>query len=88
MASPSPSKLLASKVSSIAPYCYEPAEWQGKDKMAVLVLRPSPHKITRVRAAPTRPQPMNAPQNQNIESFNSQMNLCHTLITHALPSNG
>lgn len=50
MASPSPSKLLASKVFSIAPYCYEPAEWQGKDKMAVLVLRPSPHKTTKVLA--------------------------------------
>ena len=48
MASPSPSKLLASKVFSIAPYCYEPAEWQGKDKMAVLVLRPSPHMRAKV----------------------------------------
>ena len=54
MASPSPSKLQASKVFSIAPYCYEPAEWQGKDKMEVLVLRPSPHKTTRVRAGSYR----------------------------------
>ena len=83
MASPSPSKPQASKVFSIAPYCYEPAEWQGKDKLVPVLIKP-PGSVP----APTRPQPMNAPQNQNIESFNSQMNWCYTLITHAPPSNG
>lgn len=52
-----------------------------------IVLRPGPHKTTRVAA--TQPQTiMNAPQNKNIESFNSQMNWCYTLITHVAPSNG